>query len=271
MTPASGETRTTLLANFNAGDVSPKLASSRSPRRDRLQTKVGRLGHVGPLKYTVCSDPLVMLRRSASRERDHQRLSPSYGPLGHFCAGGAKQRVAAMTPASGETRTTLVGSLGCHKRRRRRAASPLRLPWRTRYINIPGGESIRWISAEFGRISEIVRRPSPLEQKPEQPVLPQALDFAQPQSRPGLRSHDSPHTTWLGCFISRMSYLLTLADEPPNDSGRISCGGVLKLHYAQRVVCRAASSVGVSLMDFSGFVLKAGFNEAAIIAFPSPT
>jgi hypothetical protein len=88
----------------------------------------------------------------------------------------ARQSVIAMTSASGETRTTRgqLGSLGCLKRRPRRAASPHRLPCRTRHFNMPGGESIRGISTEFGKISKTVHRPSPLEQKLDQLRRPTA-------------------------------------------------------------------------------------------------
>jgi hypothetical protein len=114
MTPISEKHGLHWLANmaiFSVGDVSPKLASCRLHRRDRPQTKVG---HVGPL-----------LRRRHNAMQDKMLCRKDSG--------------------FGETRTTLgpLGSLGCLNRRPRRATSPHRLPCRTRYFNMPGGESIR--------------------------------------------------------------------------------------------------------------------------------
>jgi hypothetical protein len=105
------------LAIFSVGRFLRKSATCRPHRRGRLQTKVGPLGHVGPLprrrhnavqdtmlpqslrpaekrgrhwvgplgplKYTCCSVVVILLRRSVLSECDDSRLSPSRGQLGH--------------------------------------------------------------------------------------------------------------------------------------------------------------------------------------------
>jgi hypothetical protein len=105
-----------------------------------------------------------------------------------------------------------LGSLGCLKRRPRRAASPFRLPWRTRYFNMPGGESIRGISAEFGRISKTVHRPSPWNKNRSNSEVVRkrglapgccALDFNSPQDVGGVSPFPDSHSDGLETSILR--------------------------------------------------------------------
>jgi hypothetical protein len=140
----SGQRRNTdytLLANlaiFSVGDVSP-LARVLPPPPPRSATSKG-----WPT-WPTCPQAAHNVARQTVTARTP--VAEQYGlhwlaHLANFDVGGFLRNPQIRFRRN---RTTLgpLGSLGCCKRRPRRAASPHRLSCRTHYFNMPGGESIR--------------------------------------------------------------------------------------------------------------------------------